>query len=48
MKIGLKKLDDMAMARLVKAKKKPCVPTPALLAFRFGENDTNTDFIWPM
>jgi uncharacterized protein (DUF1778 family) len=32
MKIGLKKLDDMAMARLVKAMKKPSVPTPGLVA----------------
>tara|TARA_B100002003_G_C14103547_1_gene530779 strand:+ start:356 stop:469 length:114 start_codon:yes stop_codon:yes gene_type:complete len=32
MKKGVTKLDDMAMARLAKAMKKPSVPTPALVA----------------
>tara|TARA_Y100000310_G_C20666583_1_gene807852 strand:+ start:2472 stop:2585 length:114 start_codon:yes stop_codon:yes gene_type:complete len=32
MKPGVTKLDDMAMARLVKAINKPSVPTPALVA----------------
>jgi len=32
MKPGVTKLDEMAMARLSKAIKKPSVPTPALVA----------------
>jgi uncharacterized protein (DUF1778 family) len=32
MKPGATKLDDIAMARLIKAMKKPSVPTPALVA----------------
>lgn len=32
MKPGVTKLDELAMARLVKAMKKPSVPTPVLVA----------------
>ena len=32
MKPSVKKLDDITMARLTKAIKKPSVPTPALVA----------------
>ncbi|MCP4261300.1 MAG: DUF1778 domain-containing protein [Planctomycetes bacterium] len=32
MKSGVTKLDDMAMARLIKALNKPSAPTPALVA----------------
>jgi uncharacterized protein (DUF1778 family) len=32
MKLGVTKLDEMAMVRLSKAMNKPSVPTPALVA----------------